>query len=194
MRNMRSSLLVLLGLVSLSACSTSTTGPQSFDTGLDPSRTAVSLSVEETRAVCEQLSDETQARFDHIRQLICLSVAAYADTEQSCRSGYDQCIARLEGAVTFSCDPTGRLTPGEDLPVCAGVTVDQIEHGLTVYLNSTTTMTAASLCAMPVSQRMGFGDLSHFGASESDIAGYNCAVNTTLHPTVLCDGAACFSI
>ena len=110
MRTTRSSSLVLLGLISLSAsaCSTSTTGTQPFDTGLDPSRTAVSLSVEETRAVCEQFSDETQARFDRIRQLLCLSAAAYADTEASCHSNYDQCIKLIY-------DPTNGTTSSGDI-------------------------------------------------------------------------------
>lgn len=186
--------LALSTFATLSACSTSTPAPGPFDTGLDPARTATSLTVDEATSVCEQFADATQADFDRLRPIACLSVAAYADTEASCLSAYDQCMTRLEGAVTFPCDPAGRVSPAENPSVCAGVTVAQLEGGVTAWLHATTSTTAASLCAMPLAERMSFGDLSHFGASESDIAGYNCAVNTTLHPRLLCEGSPCFTL
>jgi hypothetical protein len=185
---------VLLVVLALSGCSPSTSAPPPFDTGLDPSRAATSLSATEIRDACDRLADATQMDFDRIGNIVCLSGAAFADTQEHCTTSYDQCMARLGAEVTFSCDPAGRLTPSENPSVCAGVTVDQIEHGLTVYLGATTTMTPATLCAMPHDERVGFGNLDNFGATESDLAGFDCAVNTTLHPALLCDGAPCISL
>lgn len=167
------------------ACATSTTPPASFDTGLDPARSASTLTTEDAVHVCEEAADAWSANFDSFAHTVCLSTAATRDTQASCESTYATCIAGLTAPPVFSCQAAGAAAPSTS-PLCAQVTIDQIERGASYFLYPTDEgTTPASLCTLPLADRMHFGDLSARGASPTEIAGFECFSGTSLQPVAV---------
>ena len=165
----------LLTAASLVGCMASTTPPPTFDASLPNGTLLDSLDAAASASLCAQIvafhvADDAASGVEST----CL-LSGSSGTEAECNAAVASCVSR---GLRYTCDSTRGIPSAE--PICAGVTVGDLEAGVALFAAFDPPYTQREWCALTPAARFAASDLSMSEARA--LAGFNCLVNSSVNP------------